>query len=44
MLKVEHALLALETMDTPRCESFGQTLRRYTDFQSTHMDIEETEA
>jgi hemerythrin-like domain-containing protein len=43
LLELEHELLAFEMIGTARRESFEQALRRYVDFYSAHMRIEETE-
>ena len=43
LLELEHELLAFELVGTTRCANFEQALRRYTDFQSRHIDTEEAE-
>ena len=39
--KIEHALLAYESMGESRREAFELEVRRYADFHLQHMSIEE---
>ena len=43
LLELEHELLAFEMIGTARRDSYEQALRRYADFYSTHMRVEEEE-
>jgi hemerythrin-like domain-containing protein len=43
LLELEHELLAFEMVGKVRRDDFEQALRRYVDFYSAHMRVEETE-